>query len=77
MLTPCHERQPAQDHTYTVQIKDDGEANEWKCGRCGWVVAWDVGDHAEAFVRGHKILQEQARIGWMGTSGTDMEDHDY
>ena len=79
MLIPCHERQPAELHTYLVQIREDGEANAWKCGRCGHSIPWTVGDYAEAYVEGDRLQRENRRrhIGWMGTSGTDMEQHDY
>jgi hypothetical protein len=79
MLTPCHDRHPPQPHTYTVQIREDGDANIWKCGRCGYSIPWSVGDEAEAYVEGDRLLraQHRQRIGWMGTSGTDRADHDY
>jgi len=78
MLTPCHERHPPQEHTYTPQILDDGEANIWKCGRCGYRTPWTVGDYAEAYVEGDRISRAQARhrVVWRGTSGTNRATHD-
>lgn len=59
MLTPCPDRHPPESHHYWPQIRDDGAANVWKCGRCGCIVAWDVGDEAQAYVEGDKLLREQ------------------
>ena len=77
MLTPCHEQEPAQPHTYVVQIREDGEANIWKCGRCGHITPWTVGDYAEAYAEGDRLQRRNhaSRIGWRGTLGTEMADH--
>jgi len=79
MLIPCHDRHPPQTHTYWPQIREDGEANIWKCGRCGYSKPWSVDDYAEAYIEGDRLSREQhrQRIGWMGTSGTEVADHDY
>jgi hypothetical protein len=62
-------------HHYWPQIMDDGEANVWKCGRCGHIKPWSVGDYAEAYSEGDR-LWKQHKIGWVGTSSTDLEGHD-
>ena len=63
MLTACHKRQPPETHHYWPQIREDGDANVWKCGRCGFITPWTVGDEAEAYVEGDRLMRthEQER----------------
>ena len=42
-------------HNFWPQIREDGAANVWKCGRCGHVEPWTVGDYAEAYVEGNRL----------------------
>ena len=51
----------ACEHYYWPQIREDGEANVWKCGRCGLVKPWSVGDEAEAYAEGDRLRQEHHR----------------